>query len=142
MVHCQQHLRRRQLPLQQQRPARSHPITCSVRALVYLVTMKFVRLTAYAMQLLTSSVQKNAGLACNTVMTCNHTQHTAHCAWRTQALCTLYEHTACCWLGCARSQIQLSDAGRPGRCRLTSPNTPGSRMSVEGSSSMTLKLLM
>jgi hypothetical protein len=33
---------------------------------------------------------------------------------------------------------QAPDAGT----RLTSPNTPGSRMIVEGSSSMTLKLLM
>jgi hypothetical protein len=37
--------------------------TCSVSALVYFVTMKLVRLTAYAMQLLTSSHQKKLPLA-------------------------------------------------------------------------------
>lgn len=36
--------------------------TCSVSALVYFVTMKFVRLTAYAMQLLTISEARNPGV--------------------------------------------------------------------------------
>lgn len=40
--------------------------TCSVKALVFFVTRKFVKLTAYARQLFVSSAPMTTGLACIT----------------------------------------------------------------------------